>query len=148
MQGLFPQACEASGVIALWERIAGEVCDRGVCERVVRDVHVKWLLIGHRPDDAKFVFEVVPKLAIASVLFDATFETVGAVCTNITDIYMKSFQNFFAWFGELLDGVKSFYFFFDTKVGEQIGVGPFMYSGLEAAEVDGHSVGDFMLESH
>ena len=79
MLGHGAEAGEAGGVVAARERVAADVVDGGVGQRVMGDVHVEGLVVGHGPDDAEFVGQVVPEAAVAGVLLDAAVEPAGAL---------------------------------------------------------------------
>jgi hypothetical protein len=88
----------------------------------------------------------VPKSAVADIFHNAAFKAVGAVCADVTKIGAKAIQDRFAGFGKALNRIHYRYLFFDAEVVNQGSISFFMDSGLEAAEVDGDSVWNLVIQ--
>ena len=60
LQGPLAQPGKPARIVALGKGVVAEVVDRGGGQRMVRDVHVERLVVGHRPGHAELVGQVVP----------------------------------------------------------------------------------------
>ena len=76
-----------------------------VGQRMVRDVHVERLVVGHRPGHAELVGQVVPGPAVALPLDDAALEIGRRAGGDIPRIDVEPLQQRLARLGKLLHGV-------------------------------------------
>jgi hypothetical protein len=113
----------------------------------MRNIHVKLLVIRHGPYDAELIPEIVPESAVTFILLDRTFETIGAVSTDITHIHTETLEDLLARYGKLLHRIQNRYVILYSQMGKQLGVRFFVYARLKAAQVDRDSIGDLVVES-
>ena len=79
-------------------------------------------------------------------MLDRTFEAVGAVSADIANVHAKAFENFLARGRKLLHRIKNRYIVLYAQIGKQFGVRLPVYARLKAAQVDGDSIGDIVIE--
>jgi hypothetical protein len=140
------EAGKTGGFVAAREGISADIVDRRFGQRVMRDVHVEGLIVGHGPDDAELVGQIVPESAVAGVVPDAAVKTGGALGTKVAGIDAESLQDSLTRLGKLLDGVENDDILGQAEMAEQGLIGLSMDAGLEAAQVDRHPIGDLMIQ--
>jgi len=114
---------------------------------MMRDVHIKLLVVGHRPYHAELVFQVVPDPPVTLVDFYPTLEALRRVSAEVTRIDTKAFQELFARPGQLLHRIEDRKLIFHPQVIEQCFVGGLVYTRLKAPQVYGHPIGQLMVQS-
>ena len=72
---------------------------------MVGNVHVERPLVGHRPDDAELVAQIVPEPPVAPVLFDLALKVGWRLGCDVTGVNVEPLQHGLARPGELLHGV-------------------------------------------
>ena len=102
---LFSQPGEPAWIVPLGERIVGDIGRGGLGQGVMGDVHEVRLIVGHRPDHAELVAQVVPEPPVAVVLRDAALIAVGGLRGDVAGVDVEPFQNRLARPGKLLHGI-------------------------------------------
>ena len=63
------------------------------------------MFVGHRPDDAELIAEVVPQPAVAMALHDPALETGRGLGGNVAGVDVEPLQHGLRRLGKLLNGV-------------------------------------------
>ena len=113
---------------------------------MVRDVHIVRIVVGHGPDHAELIAQVVPKPASAEILLNPPVESLGCLGCDVTRIDVESLQYGLAGLGQLLDGVHDDHLILDVQVLQQGLVGQLVNARLVAAQIDRHPIGRFVVQ--
>ena len=113
---------------------------------MVGDVHVVRPVVGHGPDHAELVPQVVPQPAATPVLPDGAVEAGRGLGENVARIDVEPLEHRLARPGELLHRVHDDDLILNAQVLEQRRVGELVNARLVPAQVDRHAVGDLVIE--
>ena len=143
---LLSQSGETRRIITARERIRSQIGDRGVGQRMMRNVHVQLLIVRHGPRNAKLVRQIVPEPAVPLPRYDAAVEAGRRTGSNIPRIDVKPLKQRFAGPGQLLYGIHDHDVVRNAEVLDQICVRDFVDARLVSAEIDGDPVGFLMVQ--
>ena len=113
---------------------------------MVGNIHVIRAVVGHGPDHAELVAQVVPQPPVAAVLPDCAVEPGRGLGGDIAGIDVEPLQYRLARLGQLLHGVHDDDAVLDAQVLDERLVGELMDARLVSAQVDRHAVGDFVVD--
>ena len=113
---------------------------------MVGDVHVVGMVVGHGPDDAELVAQVVPQPPVATVLHDRALEAGRRLGGNVAGIDVEPLEHRLARLGKLLNGVHDDDLVGNAQVLQQRLVGELVDARLVAAQVDRHAVGRLVVQ--
>ncbi len=80
------QSVKASCIVSFRPGIVWQVVKGRIREWVMRDIHVEWSVVGHRPAHAEFVRQIMPPLALPLRNDDRALVTAGGRRPNVPSI--------------------------------------------------------------
>ena len=140
------EAGEAARIVPLGKWVGTQVVDRGIGQGVVGDVHVVGMVVGHGPDDAELVGQIVPQPAVARPLDDAAVVARRRAGRDVPRVHVEPLEHRLARPGELLHVVHDHQRIVDPQMLQKGLVGRLVDAGLVPTQVDRHAVGDLVVQ--